>query len=548
MARTKQTLADPFPIEKLRTLNFGSVDGHRDKVVKHAFVITSSIRQFFLDQHSIVVGAIGSGKSTLFQLLKLEATKLEAYQNHLIVPIEETLSFIELSQFAKDYFDNREPTTLYQLIWKFNILSKTATALSQDKNFPSTPSERKVNQFLMDTNSGDACVTIIGKLRDLIENANIRLEANIADNPITFSAGLKDRNNIKSINLDEIQQLISNSIVERKYTKATVIIDKIDRFVAGIEYLAQKDFILGLLEVDDDLASDPFINLKIFLRADLFERLNFGTLGYDKVNDNVVHLRWSNDETLRFLATRLVHGLKNAKIAELDDLLLATDLSGFGLSFSERLMLNRFIQPFFNKKARKERLVSLHQKFDKAIITKMFPRNIPHYCLQSGLVEEVPIINFIATHFLDGNNVCTPRYILIFLKEVTEKTAEYYDENPDQVSEVIPIGKDFEWDLFKKSAVYKAYCSAKDIYVRNIGTVETKWTKHFEVFLAKRGNKTKFDYKWVRANISDFSENETIDFLAFLQVIGFLTISDPHADIKKRGYELPILYKVSPTS
>jgi hypothetical protein len=146
---------------------------------------------------------------------------------------------------------------------------------------------------------------------------------------------------------------------------------------------------------------------------------------------------------------------------------------------------------------------------------------------------------------LDGNEVFTPRYMLIFLKEVVEKVASYYDDNPDQISELVLVEKDFEWDLFKKYCVYQAYISAKDIYVKNIETIDSKWTKNVNVLLAKRGNKTKFDYKWIRAHIPEISENEAVDFLSFLQVIGFLKISDSHQDIKRRGYELPILYKVS---
>jgi hypothetical protein len=175
----------------------------------------------------------------------------------------------------------------------------------------------------------------------------------------------------------------------------------------------------------------------------------------------------------------------------------------------------------------------------------MFPRKAIHFSAAENEHLELDIFDFIKSHFLDGNDVCTPRYILLFLKEVIEKVAEYYNENPDQISELVLVGKDFEWDLFKKYCVYQAYISAKSIYVKNIETVDSKWTKNFNVFLAKRGNKTKFDYKWIRASIPDISEPEAVDFLSFLQVIGFLKISDSHQDIKKRGYELPILYKVS---
>jgi len=49
-----------------------------------------------------------------------------------------------------------------------------------------------------------------------------------------------------------------------------------------------------------------------------------------------------------------------------------------------------------------------------------------------------------------------------------------------------------------------------------------------------------------RANIPEITEEEASDFLSFLQVIGFLTVFETHQDIKKRVYELPILFKASP--
>lgn len=549
--KNKVSLPDPFPVNVLRSLNFGSADGHRDGVAREAFIVTSSVRQFFLNQHSIIVGAIGTGKSTLFRLLKSNSNDIEAYKEDLIVSLEEALSFNELSTFVKEYYQGKEEKTLYQLLWKFNVLSKVAISISQMEDFPISDSEKDINKFLIDSDSADSYTDVITKIKNLVSGAKVKLEANIADNPISFEAGLGDENKTqKKINLEEVQRAISKSINERGFKRTTVIIDKIDKFVAGIEYRTQREFVSALLDVDDDLASDDHINLKVFLRADLFERLDFSSLGYDKVTDNVVFLRWSKDETLRFLATRIMIALKNSKIAHPEQLLQATDLSEFDLSRREKIVLNpnvpKFIKALFSKKEKVERQTSLYEKFDKAIITKLFPRKLIHFCIEKQEHIEVSTFDFLSSHFLDGNNVCTPRYMLIFLKEVVNQVAAYYEENPDQVSELVLVSNDWEWDLFKMNCVYDAYVSAKNTYVKNVGTLESKWAKNFEVFLAKRGNKTKFDFKWLRGNIPDITEDDAVDFISFLQVIGFLKISDAHPDVKKRGYELPILYKVSP--
>jgi len=549
--KAKATLPDPFPIEKLRELDFGSNDGHRDDLAQDMFIVTSAVKKFFLNKHSVIVGAIGTGKSTLFRLLKNRHKEIDAFKNDLIIPLEEALSFSELSDFTKEYYIGKDERTLYQLLWKFNILSKTAIAISGMPNFPESKSEQTINNFLKESLSTDAYSSIISKVKDLISNANIKFEANIADHPITLEAGIKKpSNNKKKINLEEVQRAISSAVKERGYDKATIIIDKIDRFVAGIEYAIQRNFLTALLEVDDDMASDSHLNLKIFIRYDLFERLNFSNLGYDKVVDNAVILRWSKDETLRFLATRICMALHNAQIANFHNMILATDLSEYGLSFRERFLLNpsipKILKKVVSKKQKVERDQNLFGKFDKSFITKVFPRKAIHYCASSQQTEEIGIFEFLGGHFIDGNSVCTPRYMLIFLKEVVNNVASYYEENPDQISELVLVDKDYEWDLFKKKCVYTAYIDAKDIYVKNIGTVDEKWAKQFSNFTSKKGNKTKFDFKWIRANLSDVSEQDSVDFLSFLQVIGYLKISEHHSDIKKRGYELPILYKTAP--
>ena len=532
-------------------LNFGSADGHRDKLAELAFIETSSVKQFYLNQHSIIVGAIGAGKSTLFTLLKNHSEKLESYKNDLIVPLEEALSFNELSEFVREYYPGKDEKTLYQLLWKFNVLLKISIELSKQEKFPNNSYEKAVNKFLDDSNSSDSYSNILDKFKKLVSDANVKFEAKIGDNPITIEAGLSGKapKPRKKINLEEVQRVVSESIRARNFKCATVIIDKIDRFVAGAEYYVQRLYINSLLEVDDDLSAIQNINLKIFIRSDLFERLDFAALGYDKVHDNVIKLKWSHDETLRFLAIRIMVGLVQAKICKPEDIFRATDLSEFDLTWREKLFLNTRVPGLFknlvNKKEKSERVTSLHGKFDKAIITKVFPRYAIHFCSKENKYLELDIFDFIKSHFLDGNGVCTPRYILIFLKEVVEKVASYYEENPDQISELVLIEKDYEWDLFKKYCVYQAYISAKDIYVKNIETIDSKWTKNVNVLLAKKGNKTNFDYKWIRTNIPGISESEAVDFLSFLQVIGFLKISDPHQEIKKRGYELPILYKVS---
>ena len=78
------------------------------------------------------------------------------------------------------------------------------------------------------------------------------------------------------INLDRILKQCQLVLKDRKLSSFLIIIDRLDTFVAGEEYHTQRTFIEALLEVEDDMEIRyDRIKLKIFLRSDLFSRLNF---------------------------------------------------------------------------------------------------------------------------------------------------------------------------------------------------------------------------------------------------------------------------------
>ena len=90
------------------------------------------------DNHSVIIGPIGSGKSALFKLLKEKSTLLKEYNDYIVVPIQENISFFELKTFLNTISPNKEEKYLYQFMWKFQITLKLAETL-YDLN-PTLPS------------------------------------------------------------------------------------------------------------------------------------------------------------------------------------------------------------------------------------------------------------------------------------------------------------------------------------------------------------------------------------------------------------------------
>lgn len=553
-------LNNRFPVNLLGDLDFGSADGHRDNLIEDTFIETQSIRTFKRDKHSIIVGPFGSGKSALFKMLKNQSKLLGSnFDGQLIIPIEEKVHFDKLDKVKSLFDENIDEENIYQLMWKFHATVRISTALADQDNFPRDSDEKLINKFLKVINSDDANESIVDKLSRLATSVSLQVDTKVGETPLHFKTKIANSKSdqLNSFNLDRVLSSANNVVLKRDFTRLTMIIDKVDKFVAGQSYSRQKKYIQGLLEIEDDFCRFTNLNFKIFLRKDLFSRLDYSALGPDKVGDNTIELKWSGEESLRFIANRIATALLNQNICTINDMLRSSDLSEYDLSPDEKKLLTNlsprwlaFVFKFFSQSledskgsnSKIERKIGLCNKFDRLIITKLFPRNINHIN-SLGEKESIDIFAFLITHFIDGNGACTPRYLLVFLKEVNDHADDYYENNPDDNCDIGYIDGDWEWPLFKVRSVEKAYIEAKAKYLKNITSIDSKWRNHIETIIQKKTNKTSFTLPWVKAEIGNLDDDDGIQLMAFLQVIGFFQVHKDHLDLRKRVYSLPILYK-----
>jgi len=546
----RNILENPFPIEKLKLLQFGNADGRKDKELESVFVKTTSIKQFLQNNHSVIVGPMGSGKSALFKLLKEQSDLLPEYKNYIIVSIQENISFNKLKILLKDTSVLGDEKQLYQFIWKFQIVLNITEKISNFNDFPLSSNEKDINKFLKIINSKEYDESVIGKIGGLIKSAALTIKTKISGTPISVESSieLKDKANKDEINLDKILRQCEEILKEREKNNFLIIIDRIDAFVSGEEYDVQRKYIEALLEVDDDLdCAFTKINCKIFLRSDLFARLNFEVLGSDKVNDNTLKIKWDKKELIYFISHRMLNALNKENILNLNQVFYSTNLDGYNINVNwfKKIIIEKapeWVQRLTIdfKSLKEERNASLLEKIAKSIVTKVFPRKINHKNKQCEECE-IEIFEFLETHFLNGHKEIAPRTILIFLKELNNAAVTYYNENPDQIIEVQEQNGDFEWKLYKKKFLYKAYINSHKEFIRNISKVDNKWTKYFATFLRERKNKEVFDYNWIK-NITGLLDEDTESFLAYLEYIGFVYISHNSPDTKKRKYKLPVIY------
>jgi len=549
-------LKDPFPIMALNEVNLGNADGHRDELVDRSFIMTESIKRFLSDRHSIVKGAFGSGKSTLFNMMKNKSDKMGSYCEDLIVPIEDKLQFSRLKRESKEYFPDLSEDLIFQLLWKLQFCRRASEEISRLDGFPKGDSEKRINEFIGLTGGSGFRSNILDNLKKLFENSSFNFRSKLSDLAIDINIGGPTRENKRikrvEVDLDEIVKFLVDVIDSRGFRRCTFIIDKLDKFVAGEDYKTQKLYIESLLEIEDEMYDICKIGFKIFLRSDLYERLDFSSLGPDKVSDNTLSLVWSANEINSFIAKRLFRALDDIDVWDFKSVMESSNNSEFKFKWYEKAVLEEGNEKFKYKLAAKykkyfgrdRRKETLYSELDQMVIDKLFEYELEHEA-SDGKRKRIRNSEFFKTHFLDGNDACTPRYILIFLKNLFDSAYSYYRENP-----LLIVNTEYErgswvYNLFKRELVYISYLESKGKYIDNICCIDDKWTKEIKEFLGKAKSKTKFDYKWINKNIEFNGSEDAETFLIFLQVIGFLKPDRYVRDIKKRTYQLPILYKSS---
>lgn len=555
LAKIQCKLKNPFPLELLNKVELGNMDGHRDKLIEDTFIDTRTIQTFREDKHSVIIGSFGSGKSAIFNLLKNQSDVFSEYQDDLIISIDEQIQFSQLKKDSYSLFAHLEDDLAFQLIWKFQVCRRISEEIAKLDNFGRNQDEDYLNVFLDRTGGIGSHISILQRLKELAGSFTLKLKAKISGMPVEAELS-KQESKIKNqieINLDEVLVRSLRVIEDRRYRRATIIIDKLDKFVAKEEYDIQRAYLESLLQLEDDLYGYELIGFKIFMRSDLYDRLDFSTLGPDKAEDNTLRLQWGHDEIRRFIAKRFLRSFQIAEIWSGADLLSSSDISEFSLKWYEKALLKNNqstltykIAHFWKTKFKNKTSQStLFEQLDMIFIHKLFPKSIIHETV-NGKKSEITTKEFFETHFLDGNNSCTPRYILVFLKELLEKTKYFYSDSPNLIVTPVQSNKDWVYNLFTPELVYSSYVSSKEKYIRHVSKVDEKWTTKINEFLSKKRGKTTFSLKWIKDNLTfekKIKDAEAKAFLIYLKVIGFLKETTYDVDVKNREFQIPILYK-----
>lgn len=571
-------LPDRFPMSSLSDFNFGSPDGKDDPLLEACALKITPISEFLEENKSIVVGERGSGKTAIFRLLsdgKLAFKSTEKF-SQIYVPIDEDLAYKTLREHVSFQVKDKtkSPEIPHRIVWEIYFFSRCVDALS--KEFPDDKkiSSIKNNFYQAAGLPQQKTFRLIDIFTSSKKTVGVKLEGGhlgfLVPNFYTSvepSINSGDIDDVSFLDIPSLKAEMNNYLkISKKYVY--VLVDKLDEFVSGDDYLTQMLILQSLTQCWRDYQSYPHIKIKLFLRPDLYERLDF-SFGRDKIDPKKVDLNWSEEDIRHFVAYRIMHniipaiGKRNIKF-KIDKKSLTIDkqflkeISSIDSTPDHEITWIRGLRQIYLRvrsyiKTRKRdaydaRTVSTNDAVFRSLITLLFPRKVIHRN-KFGKEEQIELMSYFSSHLHFASGHATPRVLIIFLQKCLENSRAYYRNNFD--IDVFKNEKD-EYPLFLREHISNAYDDIRVLCLTTVLGLNGDFQKPATALLQYM-NKTKsfekISFNEAKKILFKSSpelfkdDNDIRRFFAFYEHSGLFKCSNRMQESGVRFYELPILFQ-----
>lgn len=458
-------LPDNFSHESLKYISFGNVDAKRDEALESLFYVSknTALQKFKTGKYSIIVGEKGAGKTAIFRLFKDGKIQINDnvhdYINDFIeAGIDLALYNSLITQLVRTNKQTKSNDLLkYQIVWELFFTYRLLLLCEEIPQFPTHLKSIKSNfeQFFSMSEKK-------GNILEFIKSFTIKNGFKISTmNPeqIEFFSeiGAKDKvvneNNEKdqlnklSFNLSKYKEQI-NSFLKENNIVARIFIDKLDDFVTKENYEFQKLFLQSLLYIEESYFDTEFMKIHIFLRKDLYDRLDKTSIGSDKLESRKISITWSKNEISEFLARRILflyyHCFRmtrfefaiNEKKLYLDEKTMANQFEQNVTNSKVLEVLKALVPNVIKKNIQKKsknipkRSRYLNEQFNEDIIYSIFPKEVPHLT-REGQSCYMNFIDFLISHTALASGKTNPRMVLMFCDTLFEEINNYYEGNSD---------------------------------------------------------------------------------------------------------------------
>jgi hypothetical protein len=284
--------------EALTRLNFGSVDSESEADLDRRFVRTGDFDSFLRPTTWLALGAKGTGKSALFELL----TRHEGTARNLApealrdVLIARGTGFSDLSEIgAGDIADlHQESGYDHNRLWQLYIAVRAGLALKDSPHLPNGPLKELARA------AGGRSDFRLGPLLKKLWRAIIGDTPQLAS--ITLHGVTVDlRAGSKTLDIISLLQDVQTTLDAEGKT-LWVLFDKIDELFPA-DRAERIRTLEGLITASMTVRRTfPRINPKVFLRTDLWRELHFTNKSH--LSDKQIELRWNSRQIASLLLKR----------------------------------------------------------------------------------------------------------------------------------------------------------------------------------------------------------------------------------------------------
>jgi hypothetical protein len=553
----------PLKITKnnLQEFDFGNIEANDDNLLFDSVCKTSSIVEFLSGKKNIVLGEKGTGKTALFRLIKEEKLKLKqknGYKN-IIIPIEDNFQYKNIKGKVLRLIetDIEEENFKYQIVWELFLFYKCLDKIKKlDLELPKSIKEAiKLTDNIFSKNEITDFLktkTKIGiKLYDT--PTSILPDFYISTEPTNINQdnGIKGKSIEKlEIDIDYYKEELNLFLIKNELN-FVVLIDRLDEFVSRNSIKIQIDMLEALISVEREYSRYSNIELKVFLRDDLFKQLSLDGIGYDKVISKKVDLIWDASKIREFIAKRIYNNYKN--VFNLDH--LKVHVADENLEVDTSIETENFIKPKFYvrlyRKAIKKlkprqyalkypRKVNLNDNLNREIILSILPKYVG-FVNEEGKTEEIEIFDFFSEKFNLGTDNSIPRLILIFLNKLISVINNYYMENMDE----LPIQQNSVncYELVKKGFFIKAYDDFKEEIYLNFSKLNPEFEQKILLLKERIGHRYSFSAKELKGLLDFKDDSELFHFCNYLLHIGLLKRTNNTTTVEKMKFILPEMFR-----
>lgn len=544
---------------------FGEADAKDDSQLEMCHVPTSAISDFLENQKDIVLGYRGAGKSAMVRLVEKKIFQFKESDNasHIIVVLDEEYDYRTIQNHLQtNILKNQKQIDVIRAVWEILIAYKIMLALKEDINDDDHTLRTYITEIEVILGFTEPKVGLINIILSHKKKIGIKIDT-FHPNIIDTYIGIEPTNNatestgIEILRIGTYKKYLDRLLKERN-KKIYILVDRLDEFAINDDYVTQKMLLQELLSIQRTYREKyQRIKLKLFFRTDLFEQLDFNSLGADKIQSRSITLSWQPTDIKRFIAQRI--GVNLLKSLEMDGFNFNIDADSYFVLSKDLSLLkeSKAIRNFdiFKKSnwsklkfywkviARKYqpnagRLTNSMDLVHADIITSIFPKEIDHKKI-SGENQTIELFKFLDTHLQFSHKQTTPRAVLVFLNLCLQRVKQYYKDNP----EIKEITRDIDgnFPLFLKVSILQAY---EDFHLQS-WKVQYQFAKEWRPLVgtiekfAPIGNFSFREFK-KKSNVDDVKARQ---FLAFSTHTGLVRCKNDSDRLEDRLYELPILFR-----